>query len=631
MQTRAERPGDRPGALFVLLALAVLVACGTWLRVGLTRNDPGFRNSPAEGLWRSDPALLAYFTQRIEESGGIPPDFRADPRLEHPETTDVPELFPVGPEFLVAALHQLLGRERPLHEVCLLASSSSASTIVVGAYLIGLALTRRRWLGLAAALFSALIPANYRTLGFLFVGEDWSLPFLALHLGLLGLALERPGYARGLGAALALFVALCTWHAASFFLALEALALLAWFWFSGRNALADRRALAAALLLAAGSLCVPVLRHTLFLLSLPMQILAGLAVAALIARRGGSRGAQRLGLIAAAGILSGLSLAVTRLGTAGVGEYSHVFALLWHKLVNFGQLPPDPAALPFEVRLMWQGPFASLAPLQLVVLLGLGSLGCVWAAQAWIRPSARAALGDGQAVASLLLLLSLPFACLIERTAVLAGLLCAPLAVAAAARLAARARALALGSLLPAQTLLLAAHFEGYRIPWYQPLVRQQELAALIRALPGCVPAGEAIAADFVNGTALLLHTRHPILLQPKWEVRRSRARIERFLTSFFLEGADELHRVLLEEFHCRYLLVDRAQLVLGCRYAADLGAGREPAPGSAAQLLGSPDPAACASVPGFRLVYRSPDSLRQENGRPADFYRLYELVPAAR
>lgn len=631
MQTRAERSGREPGTLLVLALLAALVALGTWLRVELTRRDPGFQSATPAGLWRSDPALLAYFTQRIEECGGVPADFAADPRLEYPLTTDVPALFPLGPEFVVAGLHTLLGRERPLHEACLLASSFSASTLVVGAYLIALALLGRRWPALAAALLAALLPANYRTLGFLFVGEDWSLPWFALHLGLAGLALGRPGYGRALGCALALLVALATWHAASFFLALEALALLAWFWISGRNALADPRALAGLALLAAGSLCVPVLRHTLFLLALPMQLLGGLALAAWIARRGGSRAAQRSAVLAGAAGLFGLSLAATRLSSAGIGEYSHVFGLVWHKLVNFGRLPADPAALPFEVRLMWQGPFASLAPLELARLLGLGCIACVGSAWVWSRPALRARLRDGQALATLLLLLALPCAVLIERTAVLAGLLCAPLAVAASQRLVPRARAAALGAGLLAQAVGLALHFADHRIPWYQPPVRQQELAALVRALPDCVPAGEPIAADFVNGTALLLQTRHPILLQPKWEVRRSRERIERFLSTFFLESAQELHRVLLEEFHCRYLLVDRAQLVLGCRYAAGLGAGREAAPDSAALLLGSSDAGVLGSLRGYRLLYRSPESLRQANGRPSDFYRLYELVPEGR
>jgi hypothetical protein len=39
----------------------------------------------------SPPGLLYYLTRRIAEAGGLPlSDFRADPRIEYPETTDVP-------------------------------------------------------------------------------------------------------------------------------------------------------------------------------------------------------------------------------------------------------------------------------------------------------------------------------------------------------------------------------------------------------------------------------------------------------------------------------------------------------------------------------------------------------------
>jgi len=238
-----------------VLALVLLVGLGTWLRIQTTLSDPGFAGAPAQGLLRSDPALLAYFTQRIAESGGVPADFAAEPRIEHPLELDVPALFPLGPEFLVAALWKLLGPGTPLHMACLYASSFAASLIVLGVYLLARELGGKRSLGLAAALFAALLPANYRTLGFLFVGEDWSMPLFVLHLGLAARAVRLPGRASALLAALALAGALATWHAASFFFALEMLALGVWFWTRGRNPFAHAGAwTAVGVLLLAGVL-----------------------------------------------------------------------------------------------------------------------------------------------------------------------------------------------------------------------------------------------------------------------------------------------------------------------------------------------------------------------------------------
>jgi hypothetical protein len=168
-------------------------------------------------------------------------------------------------------------------------------------------------------------------------------------------------------------------------------------------------------------------------------------------------------------------------------------------------------------------------------------------------------------------------------------------------------------------------------IPWYQPPIREVELAELVRALPQYVPQGEAVATDFVNGTAVLLRTGRPILFQPKWESKQSRERIERFLELFFHGTLPELSRVLREEFQCRFLLVDRVQLGLGCRYAAGIGAGREPPADSPAALLCTTDAARLEALPGYRLLWRSPPALRQSNGRPSDFYRLFELAPEKR
>jgi len=601
VQLQQARPLREPGRALTALALLLLVVFGTWTRVHATLSDPGFAGAPPEGLLRSDPALLAYFTQRIAESGGVPDDFGAEPRIEHPLRLDVPALFPVGPEFLVAALWKLLGPAAPLHLACLYASSFAASLLVLGVYLLARELSGRRALGLAAALFAALLPANYRTLGFLFVGEDWSMPLFVLHLGLAARACRLPGRTNAILAALALVGALATWHAASFFLGLEALALAAWFWTRGRNPFACGPAWWALGLLLLSGVLVPVLRHTGFVLSLPMQVAGGLALAALLKRRL----AAPLGFAAL--------FALSRTGIAGGGDYSHVFGLAWHKLVNFGVLPADPSALPAEVRLMWQGPFATLDLGRAVVLLGLGSAGFAWAALRLLRRES----DDRCGVLCWLALGSLPLAWLIERTLVLPALLAPVLCAAACARW----RASWIGAALLAQTLLFAQHLSSYVIPWYQPPVREQELSAIVRALPQFVPENEAVATDFVNGTAILLQTRRPILFQPKWESKQSRERIERFLELFFHGTLAELSRALRQEFDCRYLLVDRAVLGLECRYAAGIPVGSEPPRDSPAAVLCANDAARLEVLPGYKLLYRS----------PKDFYRLFELAPEAR
>jgi hypothetical protein len=122
-----------------------------------------------------------------------------------------------------------------------------------------------RWAVLAAATW-AVLPASYRTIGFVLVREDFSLCWFALHLWLLAraLRLRTAGSALLATAALVLFVA--TWHAASFVFALEALLVLCWYLRTGENPLASRRAAACVALLVAGTLLSPALRARFFAL-----------------------------------------------------------------------------------------------------------------------------------------------------------------------------------------------------------------------------------------------------------------------------------------------------------------------------------------------------------------------------
>ena len=91
-------------------ALVAAISFGSAVRIHSALSLPGFASNAVEGMLKSDAALLYYMTQRIVESGGLPPDdFRADPRVEHPETSDLPAMFTVGQEFLVACCQ---GQER---------------------------------------------------------------------------------------------------------------------------------------------------------------------------------------------------------------------------------------------------------------------------------------------------------------------------------------------------------------------------------------------------------------------------------------------------------------------------------------------------------------------------------------
>jgi hypothetical protein len=286
-------------------------------------------------------------------------------------------------------------------------------------------------------------------------------------------------------------------------------------------------------------------------------------------------------------------------------SYAHVHAVVLAKLVHLGRLPADPNAISFDARLLWQGPFETLAPSEVLAWCGL-PLALLFGA-GLVRLKQRSERGSAELLLVALALVSLPAAWMFARLSALLGLFvpgAAVLAVAGARR-PWLAWSLA-GGLLAAQALDFARYLGAHEIEWYPPKAARAELAALVEWVGREVPRDEAIVGDFVNSTALLVHTGNPIVLQPKYETDRSRRAAEAFLTTFFRGSCAELAELLATRFESRYLLVDARMLWDQSRSTAGLEpALTAPPPGSAAAALLSADDAVLRAIPEFELVYR--------------------------
>jgi len=610
--------------LLALSWLCLAVLWGAWIRVDTARSVPGFDAGDARGVLRSDPALLYYITEEIEDaSGGLPPDFRADARVQHPERTDLLAEFAVAQEFLVAWADALFGADVPLHVTALVVMALVAALFVVGVFAAVRGVTGSDlWASLAVAL-ALVTPANYRTIGFLLVKEDLSLPLFLIHVGWLARAQRTQRPRDFLGAGLVLALALASWHAMSFVAAIELGVLYLGALWSARSPFESPPATYALVGPLLAGVLVPALRLAGWLYSPAVTLALGLWACAFACRlRPLSPARRRLVML---GVSALWFLASRPLAPAA---YDHVRDVLFAKLRFLGELPADPNAMSFDARLLWQGPFETLAPGALLSWLGWPLVALVVLA---LATGARDARGYERFLLALALA-SLPVAWLFGRLAVLPGFFLPPLAALALARWRARAPALlAFGAL----TLAQAGAFPGFlaepRLIWYQPaqtaagfreqlaaiLAARGELAALCDWVGANVPAEEAIAGDFVNSTALLAHTRRPIVLQPKYETDLSRRKIEAFLTAFYRGTPEDLAQLLSERFRCRWLVVDRYVLGGLSRYTAGLRADEAPAADSASSAFLADD---ASDVPGFELLYRSPHP-----GPYAD-YRVYRL-----
>jgi hypothetical protein len=133
-----------------------------------------------------------------------------------------------------------------------------------------------------------------------------------------------------------------------------------------------------------------------------------------------------------------------------------------------------------------------------------------------------------------------------------------------------------------------------------------------------------------MNSTAILAHTRRPILLQPKYEDRESRRRAIEFFDAIYHRPPEELRRLLLDRYRCRFLVLDRHALVrlTAARYLAGVRPGAAPTPGTHWELLAREAGPTLPELPGYRLLYRSPPTIRAASGQATDHFRLYALDP---
>ncbi|MAE28728.1 MAG: hypothetical protein CMJ87_07055 [Planctomycetes bacterium] len=610
-----------------VLTLLALLALAAGLRLGLAFGDGHITTSPLAGLLKSDPALIHYLTEGIVEAGGVPPaDYRADPRIEYPETVDIPATYTVGQEFPVAWLYLALDGRVPLHLVALWFMGAWASLTVLGLWGLTHELTGSRRLALLGAIFWIALPATWRTAGLIHMREDFALPFFAAHLWLMARAWRRPTPATWCALGLATLAALSTWHAMGLVLALEGALLLAWSLRRGRSPLEDPVSWLAPALILGGAALVPVIAEragwTTPALACLIALWSGGLVCVLRADRRRLRPVMLVVLL--------FLLLLGALGNTGA-DMAHTRDLLLAKLRFLGRLPLDPERLSPTVRLMWQGPFATASPAVLA-----GGLGLLLPALPLLLPTAwrhwrkRGGPQPAEQATGLLAnfaLLSLLAAWAFQRLLFLPALLGVP-AVLASLPSARRRLVPALVALQVTLSLGLVITDPGLRgVAWYAFEARQQELVQMTAAVAQHLPEEAPLAADFLNSAAVLAHDRRPILFQPKWETERSRARNLEFLRVFFDGTPAELRRLLLEDYGCRYLLVDRFTLWYLARYAGgQRWSAREPRPQTAAAALLSRDGAQLTGIDGYELLWRSPTSIRQSNGQPTDFYRLFRL-----
>jgi hypothetical protein len=554
-----------------LAAVSVFYAFHVHLKTAKIFANPTWDAQDETGQFWSECAFQYHFakffaTHPVGEWGGL----HHDRDVQYPDTMDDWAEFTVAMEAPVGVLYRLGGSldlpEPPLHVFVVWYDCLVSSLSVFGVFFLARALWRSDKSGVfASALYVALYPSYGRTVKNLFLREDFAIPLIIFALYFTVQALQEKCGAstiddarpRGwesratteIFAALFWLAALASWHLTQFVMAPLLLATVVVY--LGRGEIPRIPWLV--LTLAAGSVLIPVLRAKQFYLSPTMCGLYALALAVWI-----NGGRKRASLVFAG--WTAVLLALSALLHTSYGEYAHVYQLFIYKLRFLGQRPSDPAMLPWEARLLWEGAF-NTAPWGEFwrSLMWCGPLGLISAALFASRKREACATN----IFILFTLLLVPLAWMVLRYFTFLGFAAAVLAAGLVTR---RVWWKVIVFVAAAWQLVTLNFLPLERV---QPTPEQYRL--IVTWLQEHTPTNSVLLASISESPVFLAHTGRPIIMHSKFENQRIRDRYREMLEAIY--GSEEQFYGFARRYGADYFVYDMGFLYEGVesrRYKAD-------------------------------------------------------------
>lgn len=567
------------------LLLTSLLIAATLYKIAAFERSPRFDPRDDTGLFWTESAFQ-YRHARMVAEGRMPPALDRD--IQWPEGMAIYREETLGMEFtagLPYRLVRLVAPGLPFHRWLVWFVCAFSSLSIAAAFLAGRAVWGSVTAGFVAAFAYALSPLSFNRLVGNYGREDFALPILFLSFAALAAALRGGPERRRLalrGSVLLAF-GLAVWHvsrfyAAFFFLLYAPVALLG---ASDREGLA-RTARAAVLALLAAGLLVPVLREKAFLLSPGFLLAVAFLAAAEVARRRRLAPARAALLFAAA---AALLVVATRFLPTAEADYSHVTGLAVEKIRHLGRKPADPAALPYDARILWVEAFESPS---VAAILIPGSTLLLWGPLALAAAARRLVprrLEPAQALALLAALFFLALFLLLER---FSPFLIFFLALVAPALLPRGRRARAAVLALLAATALYEVRYDlafDRANPWrrwalaaFPPRPREEvpnfgNNVRLVRWIRRNAPPRAVFLTWYPTGPMIATDTGRPVNLHSKFESKALRDKERRMMEALFGEGEDAFYRVC-RDYQSDYfvyqanLLLDRSSS--SSRYMVD-------------------------------------------------------------
>jgi len=458
-----------------------------------------------------------------------------DRDVQYPDEIDDWTEFTVAMEVPVGVLYRWWKPAMPLHVFVVWYDCLISSLSVFGVFFLARALWRSDKAGVfASALYVALYPSYGRTVKNLFLREDFAIPLIIFALCFTVRAIQDLKRRDQVLAALFWLAALASWHLTQFVMA--PLVVAAVLVYLGRGETPPIPWFV--LTLAAGTLVVPVLRAKQVFLSPTMCGLYALAMAVWI------NGGRKRAILVFVGWAAGL-LALSALTQRSYGAYAHVYELFVYKLRFLGQRPADPARLPWEARLLWEGGAFNTA-----------DWGEFWRSLKWCGPlglvaaillSSRKRGACATNVFIVFALLLAPLAWMVLRYFTFLGFAAAVLAAGLMTR-----RVWWKLAVFAAAVCQLAAL---NTLPLERGQPRPEEYRPVVTWLEQNTPTNAVLLASIGDSPVFLAHTGRPIIMHSKFENQRIRDRYREMLEAIY--GSEDKFYEFSRRYGADYFVYD--------------------------------------------------------------------------
>jgi len=547
---RNEIRSRRRTRLIVYSSLLCIYALGVILRWGIVACLADYHGDLAFTL---ESAMLFHYADVYAEGGEIP---SLDKRAQYPEGLEVTRKLSIGKGIVAASVFKVLGKPGSFRGFVRRFDAAWFCIGIVAAFLLVREMGGGGLGGLMAAAFYAVsLPSVVRSTGVEFSRENFTLPLIFLHWWLMvrGRTREKLLFS-SVAAGVLLALAAATWDVTQLYILLIGVFAAFSLLFGKGDYRLLRGFLPGVAFLVVAGVTVPYLREHRFLFSWGMLVWYSLAAAFL--SRALSRGRAPVLPKVVFLVLLG-SLTVLVIGqTAYPGTYSHFASLFLAKLKYLNVKPLNPAKLSYEARMLWTPALHSatsrflgrrpISDFGVLFLLGAGPLLLL------LRSLFKRNVSDSEkALLFWLVVFFVLYVLFVRMEVFLVFFMCCLIGLGVRygtdlfQRKAARTAAVIVWSL--AVLAGLAAEADTYSTfrKIYRVAGTGSPYAAnkvLVKWFEDNTEEDAVVLANFTLEPTIFAYSRRAIVLHPKFESKRMRAKVKQYLQALFSKNEKDLH-----------------------------------------------------------------------------------------